>query len=196
MGERIVAVGPRQELVARVAATTEIELPQRLLTPGLINAHTHAAMSLLRGCAEDLPLQPWLFDRVWPIEQRLLSEAFVEFGTRLSIAEMLLTGTTCFADMYFFPEAVAREAVRAGIRAQVAVPILEQHNPWCSGLEESFERGLALNTRYASHNLVNVALGPHSAYAASQQALEQGIRPLSRPGDGRANSPARESNRG
>ena len=180
-GQTIEAIAPRADIEARVtrqAATgqkpvTVVELPNRLLTPGLVNAHTHAAMTLLRGWGEDLALQPWLFERIWPTEQRLLSEEFVEFGTRLAIAEMLLTGTTCFADMYFFPEAVAREAIKSGIRAQVAFPIVEQHNPWCRDLNESFERGFALHDSCRSHDLVSVAFGPHSAYAASEAALTQ-----------------------
>ncbi|MEM7220639.1 MAG: TRZ/ATZ family hydrolase [Pseudomonadota bacterium] len=170
-GDHIAAVGPRAELAARFDARTQIELPNRLLLPGLINAHTHAAMTLLRGVGEDQPLQPWLFEHIWPAEQRLVGEDFVAFGTRLAIAEMLRSGTTCFADMYFFPEVVAREATRAGIRAQLAFPIIEQANPWCADLDEAFRKGLALHDTYRDDRLIRVAFGPHSAYAVSETAL-------------------------
>ena len=167
----IVACGPRQQLEQRFPAAKERELPNRLLMPGLVNAHTHTAMSLLRGFGEDMPLQPWLFERIWPTEARLVNEPFVAFGSRLAMAEMLLSGTTCFADMYFYPEAVAREAEQAGMRAQLAFPILEMSNPWSANLDDAFHRGLALHDLYRSHERIRVAFGPHSAYAVSADAL-------------------------
>jgi len=161
-GNKIVALGPRAELAHRAPTATNVELPWRLLTPGLINAHTHAAMTLLRGWAEDLPLQPWLFDRIFPTESR-----------RLAIAEMLLSGTTCFADMYFYPEAVAREAKRAGIRAQLAFPIFEQPTAWSSGLDDALARGFALHDAYKNDSLVNIAFGPHAVYSITEDALQR-----------------------
>ncbi len=168
---RIVAVGHRHTLAARAPEARSVELPNRLLTPGFINAHCHAAMSLLRGWGEDLALQPWLFERIWPTEQRLVSEEFVAFGTRLAIAEMLLSGTTCFSDMYFFPEVVAQEAVRAGIRAQLAFPVMEHPNAWARDVDHALERGLALHDATLHEPLITTALGPHSAYSASEHTL-------------------------
>ena len=172
-GSTIAAIGPREELVSRAPDALAIELPQRMLTPGFVNAHCHAAMSLLRGWGEDLELQPWLFERIWPTEQRVVSEEFVAFGTRLAIAEMLLSGTTCFSDMYFFPEAVAREACQAGIRAQLAFPVIEHANAWAKDVDQAITLGLALHDSHLAEPLITTAFGPHSAYSASEATLTQ-----------------------
>ena len=108
---RIVAVLPTSEARQAFEAEEELQLPSHLLIPGLINSHTHAAMSLLRGIADDHPLQPWLEQHIWPAEQKHVNAEFVEAGSKLAIAEMISSGTTCFADMYFFPEATAAAAV-------------------------------------------------------------------------------------
>jgi 5-methylthioadenosine/S-adenosylhomocysteine deaminase len=114
---RIVGLLPIDEAAARYEAAETVERAQHLLIPGLVNAHTHASMALLRGLADDLPLMDWLQEHIWPAEQRWISAEFVEHGAELAIAEMLLGGTTTFNDMYFFPEVVARVASRVGMRA-------------------------------------------------------------------------------
>ena len=120
---RIALIAPRAEALQH-SALQVLELPGRLLTPGLINAHGHAAMTLFRGLADDLPLMTWLEQHIWPAEARWVDEAFVRDGTELAIAEQLKGGITCFSDMYFFPE-VASEVIHAsGIRAQISVPVL------------------------------------------------------------------------
>ena len=101
------------------------DLPNHALLPGLVNCHGHAAMSLLRGLADDMPLKPWLQNIIWPVEKKYVSEEFVRDGTELAIAEMLLSGTTTFSDMYFFPETVAEVAIANGIRCQISFPILD-----------------------------------------------------------------------
>ncbi|MGM0632968.1 MAG: amidohydrolase family protein, partial [Pseudomonadota bacterium] len=121
---RIVDILPQQR-GRELTATEVVELPGHALIPGLVNAHGHAAMSLLRGIADDLPLHTWLEKHIWPLEGEWISDEFVHQGCQLAIAEMLRGGTTCFADMYFFPEATARAATQAGIRVQLASPVFD-----------------------------------------------------------------------
>jgi 5-methylthioadenosine/S-adenosylhomocysteine deaminase len=170
---KIVAVGPTDELAAHFDAVETIDLSQHALLPGLINAHGHAAMTLLRGMAEDKPLQTWLTETIWPVEQAHMSPDFVRDGTRLAMAEMLSFGTTCFADMYFFPDVVADLADGIGMRAQVAFPVIDFANAWSDGIEDGFHKGLTLRDRYKGHDRVVVGFGPHSAYTVARSGLEQ-----------------------
>ena len=172
-GGRILAVGRAADLAKQFQPQQSIDLADHVLLPGLVNAHCHAAMSLLRGAAEDLPLQAWLEEAIWPLERRLVSAEVVRIGTDLAIAEMLSRGVTCFADMYFFPEQAAERADKAGLRAQVAFPIIEVPNPWSGSLSECFQKGLELHDAYRDDGRIRIALGPHSAYAASAAALEK-----------------------
>ena len=114
---RITAILPSSEARHSYEAQTTVDLGEHALIPGLVNAHTHAAMTLLRGIADDLPLMEWLQQHIWPAEQKWVSEQFVHDGTQLAIAEMLRSGTTCFNDMYFFPEVTARVAASCFMRA-------------------------------------------------------------------------------
>ena len=172
-GGRILAVGRAADLAGQFQPQQSIDLADHALLPGLVNAHCHAAMSLLRGAAEDLPLQAWLEEAIWPLERRLVSAEVVRIGTDLAIAEMLSRGVTCFADLYFFPEQAAERADKAGVRAQVAFPIIEVPNPWSGSLSECFQKGLELHDAYRDDRRIRIALGPHSAYAASAAALEK-----------------------
>ena len=172
-GERILAVGPAAELDARYQPKAVVDLPTHAVLPGLVNAHCHAAMSLLRGAAEDLPLEAWLNDAIWPLEGRLVSPEFVRTGTDLAIAEMLARGITCFADMYFFPEETALRAAAAGLRAQIAFPIIDFPNPWSSGSAEGFHKGLALHDTYRDDPRIGVAFGPHTAYSVEEADLQK-----------------------
>lgn len=172
-GGRILAVGRAADLAEQFQPQNSIDLADHALLPGLVNAHCHAAMSLLRGAAEDLTLQAWLEEAIWPLERRLVSADMVRVGTDLAIAEMLSRGVTCFADMYFFPEQAAERAVLAGVRAQVAFPIIEVPNPWSDSLSECFRKGLELHDAYRDDERIRIALGPHSAYAASTAALKK-----------------------
>ena len=174
-GDRIAAVGPRAEIDAGFSAATTVDLPRHAVTPGLVNAHTHAAMTLLRGAAEDLPLQAWLSDVIWPLEAANLSREYVRDGTDLAIAEMISRGITTFADMYYFPDEVARCAVRAGMRVEVAFPVIDFPNLWSRDADEALDRGMALNDEYRGHPLVNIAFGPHAAYTVSRAALEKTV---------------------
>jgi len=168
---RIVARGPTREIDARYRSADRRRLDGQLLMPGLVNAHGHAAMVLLRGLAEDLPFDAWLRDRVWPIEARFVSPEFVADGVALAIVEMLKSGTTCFSDMYFYPEVSARVARDAGMRAQVTFPLIKFPNAWSNGAADGFHKGLALHDEYRDDPLIRIGFGPHSPYALEHDDL-------------------------
>ncbi len=175
-GAEILDICPRVEANARYRGESELRLPGHVLIPGLINAHGHAAMSLLRGYADDLPLQEWLNEQIWPAEARLLSPEFVKAGTELAIIEMIRGGTTCFSDQYFFAEAAAEAVDQLGIRAQLACPILDFATPWAEDAETAVELTLALAERYRSHPRIRVALGPHAPYTLGNESLQMLIQ--------------------
>jgi len=170
---RIVAVVPTREARSSLSAATEIELHEHALIPGLVNAHTHAAMSLFRGLADDLPLNRWLNEHIWPAEQKWVSTEFVADGSRLAIAEMLTGGTTCFNDMYFFPDVVARVAEQAGIRACVGLILIDFPTAWAADAEQYLEKGLALHDRLRHSPLLHTAFAPHAPYTVSDGPLEK-----------------------
>ncbi|WP_237058521.1 TRZ/ATZ family hydrolase [Microbulbifer sediminum] len=170
---QIVALLPAAEAASRYTATEEIRLDQHALIPGLINTHTHAAMSLLRGFADDRPLMEWLKQHIWPTEQAWVEPGFVADGSRLAIAEMLRSGTTTFADQYFFPESTAEVAREAGIRAQIAFPVIDSPTPWSRDGEDALQKGLALRDDYRSHERVGVVIAPHAPYTVGDNTLEK-----------------------
>ena len=170
---RITGIYPQSEAQSHIEAKNRVQLGDHVLLPGLINTHTHAAMSLLRGYADDLPLEPWLRDKIWPAENRLVSEAFVRDGVRLAMAEMIRSGTTCFADMYFFPEIAADEIHEAGMRAQVAIPVFDFPCAWGKGPDEYIHKGLLLQRDYRHLNLLRIAFGPHAPYSCSDEVLSR-----------------------
>src|SRR5579859_1631343 len=168
---RIVALLPSAEARSRFAAVEEVSLPQHVLIPGLVNAHTHAAMSLLRGLADDLTLMQWLQDHIWPTEHRWVSPDFVRDGSELAIAEMLRGGTTCFGDMYFFPEVTAQTAHQAGMRAVLGMILFDFPSPWGSGPEEYLAKGLALRDQHKNDPLLGFVFAPHAPYTVSDTWL-------------------------
>ena len=167
----ILEILPTEISRQRYLATDEFDLHEHALIPGLVNAHGHAAMTLLRGAADDMPLHNWLRDFIWPLEGRWVSEQFVYEGTQLAIAEMLLGGTTCFADMYFFPDAAARAAKEIGIRAQLSCPVLDFPSAWAANANEYISKATQLHDTYRHHPLINVAFGPHAPYTVSDAPL-------------------------
>ncbi|MEP1470578.1 MAG: TRZ/ATZ family hydrolase [Halieaceae bacterium] len=167
---QISAILPRSE-TSGFQATQELELPEHALLPGLINSHGHAAMSLLRGYADDQPLMPWLEQHIWPAETEHVSEEFVRDGAELAIAEMLRSGTTTFSDMYFFPEVVAQLARDVGIRCQLSFPIFDFPTAWANNADEYISKGLALRDDVKHSELVNVIFGPHAPYTVSEANL-------------------------
>lgn len=150
-----------------------VELPAHALIPGLINAHTHSPMVLLRGLADDLPLMRWLEDHIWPAEQDWAGPDFVREGTELAMAEMLRGGTTCFSDMYFFPEVTAASAIRVGMRAVIGLPVINVPTAWAGSEEEYFERGLIVHDELLREPLVRTAFAPHAPYTVSDEGFRR-----------------------
>ena len=169
----IIALLPKAEAKKRFIADTHHQLDHHVLMPGLINSHGHAAMSLLRGYADDKPLMDWLENHIWPAEKQWVNHQFVKDGTELAMAEMIRSGTTCFADMYFFPEAAALAAQQAGMRAQITFPILDFPTNWGRDAEEYLSKGIEVHDRFRSQDLIRVGFGPHAPYTISNKPLER-----------------------
>nr|VFJ62605.1 MAG: 5-methylthioadenosine/S-adenosylhomocysteine deaminase [Candidatus Kentron sp. DK] len=170
-GGAIVSILPFREAGERYLPETTHSLADHALIPGLVNAHTHAAMTLFRGIADDLPLMDWLHNHIWPAETRWVDEGFVYDGTRLAAAEMLRGGVTCFNDMYFYPDEAARAAVEAGIRAVVGLIVLDFPTAWARDGDEYFARGVAVHDKYRHEPLVSTAFAPHAPYSVSDASL-------------------------
>lgn len=169
---RIVLIAPRAQALALPAAERR-ELPGTLLAPGLVNAHGHAAMSLFRGLADDLPLMTWLQEHIWPAEAKWVGEDFVRDGTELAIAEQLKGGITAFSDMYFFPEVASEVVHRTGVRAQITIPVLNFPVPGAHDTDEALRRGLELFADLRHHPRIKMAFGPHAPYTVSDDRLER-----------------------
>ena len=152
---------------AGAATCDEVRLNDHVLLPGLVNAHTHAAMTLLRGLGDDLPLDRWLGECIWPAEASLVEQNFVDAGSRLAAAEMLLGGTTCCADMYFFPEAAGRAFARMGLRAQLAMPVLDFPSSYAADADGYLSANFAARDSLANEPLLSWGLGPHAPYTVT-----------------------------
>lgn len=167
---QVAVLAPRSDL-RRYQAAESVELPGMLLSPGLINMHGHAAMTLFRGLADDLPLMTWLQEHIWPAEAKWVSEDFVRDGTRLAIAEQIKGGITCFSDMYFFPQVACEAIHESGMRAQVTLPIMNFPVPGARTADEAIRRGLELFDDLKLHERIKVAFGPHAPYTVSDDKL-------------------------
>ncbi len=170
---RIHALLPTKDARDRYRADVELDLAEHALIPGLINAHTHAAMSLFRGLADDLPLMEWLNDHIWPAEGTWVNPEFARDGTQLAMAEMLKGGVTCFSDMYFFPDETAQAAADAGMRAVVGMILIDFPTAWAGDAEEYLRKGLDLHDRFRNHPLIATAFAPHAPYTVSNGPLER-----------------------
>jgi len=169
---RIADILPSAVALKRYDPGVLVQRTEHLLIPGLVNAHTHAAMTLLRGFADDLPLERWLNERIWPVEKRWVSAEMVRDGTRLAIAEMLLSGCTCFSDQYFFPEIVAETAVDLHMRAMVGTPVIEFPTAWAGGAAECLSKAADLvHDPYADHPLISTCFVPHSTATVSDESF-------------------------
>lgn len=164
---RILDLLPAAQALARYDATQVLELPGHALIPGLVNLHGHAAMSLLRGYADDLPLMAWLKERIWPAEKRHVSEAFVRDGTLLAAAEMLAGGITACNDMYFFPQAAGEAFLQAGMRATLGMIVLEFPSAYAADADGYLARGLAIRDELKDEPLLGFAFAPHAPYTIS-----------------------------
>ncbi|AOS98354.1 5-methylthioadenosine/S-adenosylhomocysteine deaminase [Microbulbifer aggregans] len=170
---KILAIHPSAEAEKRYRADQVVHLDRHALIPGLINTHTHAAMTLLRGYADDKPLMEWLQEHIWPAEQKWVASGFVADGTRLAVAEMLRSGTTTFSDQYFFPEDTAQVARETGIRAQIAFPVIDAPTPWSRNGEDALQKGLSLRDDYRAHDRLDVVFAPHAPYTVGDETLEK-----------------------
>jgi len=170
---RILAILPSSEARLRYQAGQRVQLGEHILIPGLINLHTHAAMSLMRGIADDLPLMDWLQKHIWPIEAAHMSAQFVLDGTRLACAEMLKGGITCFNDMYFFPDAAATAASEFGMRAALGITTLEFPTPYASDADDYINKGLAVREKWLDNPLISFCLAPHAPYTVSAPTFER-----------------------
>ncbi|HVN75005.1 MAG TPA: amidohydrolase [Thermoanaerobaculaceae bacterium] len=167
----IVAVGSASHVGAGHRAGEVLDAGDGLILPGFVNTHTHLAMTLIRGVAEDLPLKEWLESHIWPTERALMTADTVALGTRLAAAESLQAGVTCVCDMYFHSQRVIEEVVSAGLRAVVPESLIDFATPSCPTPEVALERQRDLLTRYAGHPLVVPAVAPHSPYSVSAANL-------------------------
>jgi len=170
---RIVDVMPEADAAERYIASRETDLGHHILLPGLVNLHCHAAMSLLRGLADDTPLMPWLQEHIWPAEAKHVSAEFVHDGTLLACAEMLRGGVTCFNDMYFFPEAAARAVATAGIRAVIGLPLLEFPTAYATDADDYLGKGLAARDTLRGQQRLHFALAPHAPYTVGDRSFER-----------------------
>ena len=170
---RIEAILPNCNLSDAHRELPSIELPNHLVTAGLINTHGHAAMSLLRGYADDLPLMDWLSNHIWPAEGQFVDETFVHDGTSLGVAEMIASGTTCAVDTYFFPGAVAQAMTENGFRGQVCIPVVLFPNAWAKSEDQHIEKGLRFQDSVRDKPLITTAFSPHAPYTVSDKGFSQ-----------------------
>jgi len=171
--QKIVGIYPQAEASSKFVADSVVDLGEHIVMPGLVNAHGHAAMSLLRGYADDLPLRPWLEEHIWPVEARVLSEQFVADGTDLAMAEMIKTGTTCFADMYFFADSVAEQVRRSGMRSQVGFTIFDFPTAGGKDPDDYIHKGLQLRDSYKGDELIKIACAPHAPYTVGDDTMRR-----------------------
>jgi 5-methylthioadenosine/S-adenosylhomocysteine deaminase len=170
---RILALAPTADARNTYACAQTVDLPFHVLMPGLINLHTHAAMTLMRGLADDLPLMQWLNEHIWPAEGKHVSPDFVYDGTLLACAEMLRGGVTCFNDMYFYPEQAARAALDAGMRAAIGMICIEFPTGYATDAQDYLRKGLAARDRFRGEPLLSFCLAPHAPYTVSDRSFEQ-----------------------
>jgi 5-methylthioadenosine/S-adenosylhomocysteine deaminase len=170
---RIAAVLPSPEAARTFPSSQRVALREHVLIPGLVNLHTHAAMSLMRGLADDRPLMEWLKDHVWPVELKHVSPEFVYDGTLLACAEMLRGGVTFFNDMYFFPEAAARACLDSGMRAGIGLIAVEFPSAYASDADDYLAKGLALRDRLGAEERLSFCIAPHAPYTVADRTFER-----------------------
>ncbi len=177
---RIESIQPSQGARADNPDLTAVNLPTHTVIPGLINAHGHAAMTLLRGYADDRELMDWLENHIWPAEARHVSPAFSYDGTTLAVAEMIRTGTTFAVDSYWFPDETAKAYADNHFRAQVCMPLIQFPNAWAKTEDEHLQKAAELHEQYRNHSLVRTAIAPHAPYTVTDdgfiKAKEQSLQ--------------------
>ena len=172
--ERIAAIMPQTDLETDSYPGAQVfELNDHVLMPGLVNAHTHASMSLFRGLGNDVPLMDWLQNHIWPAESQWVSAEFVADGLQLAAAEMIRSGTTCLNDMYFFADVVAEQSQAIGMRSVIGLIVLDFPTVWASNADEYLNKGMALYDQVQELPLVTATLAPHAPYTVSDAPLEK-----------------------
>jgi 5-methylthioadenosine/S-adenosylhomocysteine deaminase len=169
----IVAIIDYHEVDLLYSASETVVLDNHVLMPGLINTHTHAAMSLMRGIADDLPLMQWLEQHIWPSEQKVLSNKFVKEGTLIACAEMLSGGTTTFNDMYFYPESIATAALQMGMRSSIGLVVLEFATQYANDADAYIAQGTEVRDTFKSEGLISFQFAPHAPYTVSDKSFEK-----------------------
>ncbi|MBK7017038.1 MAG: TRZ/ATZ family hydrolase [Sulfuritalea sp.] len=170
---RILSLLPDSDARRNYRPRQTIALPGQVLLPGLVNLHTHAAMTLLRGYADDLPLMRWLSERIWPAEARHADAEFVRAGTLLACAEMLRGGITTFNDMYFFPDAAADAVLRSGMRAALGMIAIEFPTRYAADANDYIAKGLAVRDRHSDAARISFCLAPHAPYTVADKTFEK-----------------------
>jgi len=171
--DRIVALLPSADARARYVPRERVVLDEHALIPGLVNAHVHNPMTLMRGLADDLPLMRWLQEHIWPAEAKAIGPEFVRDGIELAIAEMLRGGTTCCNENYFFPDVQAATYRRLGFRAMVGLPVIEFPSAWAATRDEYFDKGLAVHDEFRGEPLLGTSFAPHAPYTVSDESFER-----------------------
>jgi 5-methylthioadenosine/S-adenosylhomocysteine deaminase len=172
-GGVIVDVLPALEARRKYTATSLVCLENHILIPGLINLHTHAAMSLMRGLADDIALMPWLEQHIWPAEHAVVSERYVQDATLLACAEMLSGGITCFNEMYFYPQATAIATTQAGMRANLGLLVIDFPSAYASDADDYLQKGFDAHDGWRSNALITSSIAPHAPYTVSNQTLQK-----------------------
>jgi 5-methylthioadenosine/S-adenosylhomocysteine deaminase len=172
--DKILRILPSADLNPDELSQAEVfELENHVLMPGLINTHTHAAMALMRGIADDLPLMEWLNNHIWPVESRWVDREFIEDGIKLAVAEMMRGGTTCFNDMYFFPDVMAKTCQQMGMRATAGLIVLDFPTIWAQNADEYLSKAITVLDEIREFPLISAALAPHAPYTVSDEPLKQ-----------------------
>lgn len=171
----IVDVLPILESRQKYTASSVVCLENHVLMPGLINCHTHAAMSLMRGLADDIALMPWLEQHIWPAEQAVVSERYVQDASLLACAEMLSGGITCFNDMYFYPQATAAAATQAGMRANLGLLVIDFPSAYANDADDYLQKGFDAHDTWRNNPLITSSIAPHAPYTVSNQTLHKVI---------------------
>jgi 5-methylthioadenosine/S-adenosylhomocysteine deaminase len=177
-GDVIADMVPIEAAQTKYPNARRVALDEHAVIPGLINAHTHNPMTLLRGIADDMPLMTWLQQHIWPAEARVMGPEFVRDGVELAIAEMLRGGTTCCSENYFFPDVQAATYLRHGFRAVVGLPFIEFPSAWAKSRDEYFDKNLAVYDEFKGESLISATLAPHAPYTVADESFER-IRMLS-----------------
>ena len=160
----------------KYTAKTIVDKTSHTLIPGLINSHTHAAMSLFKGLAEDINLETWLKQHIWPAESQHVNKQFIHDGTTLAIAEMLQSGTTCFNDMYFLPDITAKASLKHNIRVALGLIVVDFATIWAKNLQEYIEKAIDLYKQHNGKNLIKLILAPHAPYSVCEHSLQEVLK--------------------